>query len=98
MIFNYTNKYKFNTRLEIEGENVAEKDQVKLLGTINTNDLKWEENTKELVKKANSRMCLLRAVSNFSPPKLDLRIIYIQYIRSLLEQSCVVWPYTRRSR
>ena len=34
MIFNYTNKYKFNTRLEIEGENVAEKDQVKLLGTI----------------------------------------------------------------
>ena len=93
MIFNYTNKYKFNTRLEIEGENIAEKDQVKLLGTINTNDLKWEENTKELVKKANSRMCLLRAVSNFSPPKLDLRIIDIQYIRSLLEQSCVVWHF-----
>ena len=36
-------------------------------------------------------MCLLRAVSNFNPPLEDLRNIYIQYIRSILEQSCVVW-------
>ena len=70
---------------------LEEKDKVKLLGTIITNDLKWEENTKELVRKANARMCLLRAVSNFNPPKNDLKIIYIQYVRSLLEQSCVLW-------
>ena len=31
-------------------------------------------------------MCLLIAVSNF-----DLKKIYIQHIRSILEQSCVVW-------
>ena len=55
------------------------------------NDLSWEENTKHLVKKANARMCLLRAVSSFNPPSSDLKIIYIQYIRSLLEQSCVLW-------
>ena len=36
-------------------------------------------------------MCLLRAVSQFKPPLSDLKLIYIQYIRSLLEQSCVVW-------
>ena len=91
MIFNYTNKYQFNTRLEIEGENIEEKQKVKLLGTIISNDLKWEDNTREIIKKANARMCLLRAVSSFSPPKSDLKIIYIQYIRSYLEQSCVVW-------
>ena len=36
-------------------------------------------------------MCLLRAVSNFNPPVSDLKKIYIQYIRSIVEQSCVVW-------
>ena len=36
-------------------------------------------------------MCLLRAVSSFKPPFSDLKLIYIQYIRSLLEQSCVLW-------
>ena len=36
-------------------------------------------------------MCLLRAVSSFNPPSSDLKLIYIQYIRSLLEQSCVLW-------
>ena len=36
-------------------------------------------------------MCLLRAVSSFRPPLKDLKTIYIQYVRSLLEQSCVFW-------
>ena len=39
----------------------------------------------------NSRIYLLRAVFNFNPPLADLKIIYIQYIRSILEKSCVVW-------
>ena len=60
MIFNYTNTYQFNTRLGLERENLIEKDKVKLLGTAITNHLKWEENTKELVKKAKARMCLFK--------------------------------------
>ena len=91
MIFNFTEKYQFSTRLDIDGDIVKEKEKMKLLGTTITNDLKWEENTKDLVKKGNARMCLLRAVSNFDPPLQDLKKIYIQYIRSILEQSCVVW-------
>ena len=91
MIFNFTNNHQFSTRLNIEGTQIEEKETVKLLGTIIANDLRWEENTKILIKKANARMCLLRAVSHFNPPSSDLKLIYIQYIRSLLEQSCVVW-------
>ena len=53
--------------------------------------MKWEENTKELIKKANTRLCLLRKVASFKPLRNDLRLIYIQYVRSILEQSCVVW-------
>ena len=91
MIFNFTNNHQFNTRINIKGENIEEKNQVKLLGTMISNDLSWEENTKLLVKKANARMCLLRAVASFNPSSADLKLIYIQYVRSLLEQSCVVW-------
>ena len=91
MIFNFTENYQFNTRLNIESENIEEKKKVKLLGTIISNDLKWDENTSELIKKVNSRMCLLRAVSKFNPPRSDLRTIYIQYIRSIIEQSCILW-------
>ena len=36
-------------------------------------------------------MCLLRKVASFKPPLTDLKLIYIQYVRSILEQSCVVW-------
>ena len=33
---------------------------IKLLGVTITDDLKWKENTANIVKKANSRMQLLR--------------------------------------
>ena len=91
MIINFTNNYQFNTRLDIDGEKIDTVEKTKLLGTILTNDLKWDDSTFELIKKANARMCLLRKIASFNPPKPDLRLIYIQYIRSILEQSCVVW-------
>ena len=51
MIFNFTNNHQFSTRININEEPIAEKEKVKLLGTIICNDLSWEENTKHLVKK-----------------------------------------------
>ena len=54
-------------------------------------NLRWGKNTKKLVNKANARMSLLKAVSSFGPPSLDLKLIYIQYNWSLSEQSYVLW-------
>ena len=62
-----------------------------LLGKVLTSDLKWEENTSLLVKKANARMQLLRKVATFTRDEEELKNIYILFIRSILEQSCVVW-------
>ena len=56
-----------------------------------SNDLKWEKNTDNIVKKANKRMELLRKISTFGASWDDLKNIYILYIRSLLEHSCTVW-------
>ena len=91
MIFNFSEKYQFGTRLELNGQNLDVVQKAKFLGVIITNDLKWDANTESLVKRANKRMELLRKVSSFGTSKDEKRNIYILFIRSILEQSCVVW-------
>ena len=91
MIFNFTNNFQFSTRTFINGKNIEIIDQTKLLGVVITNDLKWEENTSVILKKANARMQLLRKCATFTKDKSELTNIYILFIRSILEQSCVVW-------
>ena len=91
IFFNITINYQFSTRLKIEDEILETVQDTKLLGTIISNDLRWNKNTDNIVKKANARMQLLRKISNFGASWDDLKNIYILYIRSLLEQSCTVW-------
>ena len=43
------------------------------------------------MKKANLRLQLLRKVAEFSTSIEDKRTIYLLYVRSILEQSSVVW-------
>ena len=89
--FQLTDNYQFTTKLSLNNANLEIVKKTKLLGVILTDDLKWDENTNELVRKANSRMELLRKVARFTSSIQDLRNIYILYVRSILEQSCVVW-------
>ena len=91
MIFNYTNNYKFTTRLTINNKNVEVIDSTRLLGTIITSDLTWDANVAEIVKKSNSRMELLRKLGGFGVPDEDMKTIYLLFVRSLLEQSATVW-------
>ena len=65
--------------------------ETKLLGTIITQDLKWDRNTDYIVKRANMRLEILRRISSFGASWNDLKTIYISYIRSILEQNCTVW-------
>ena len=91
MIFNFTNKYQFSTRLTLEDEILETVSETKLLGTIVSNDLKWDKNVANIVKKANQRMELLRKISVFGASHDEMKNIYILYIRSLIEQKCTVW-------
>ena len=91
MVFNFTDKYQFSPRLFIDGEKLEVVDSTRLLGTIISSDLRWEHNTRHIVKKANARMELLRRVASFGVKIEDLKNIYILFVRSQLEQSCVVW-------
>ena len=58
---------------------------------IVTNDLRWDLNTANIVKKANARIQLLRKVASFGTIKDELKNVYVLLIRSLLEQSDTFW-------
>ena len=91
MIFNYTKNYQFTTRLTINDQALHVINSTKLLGTIITDNLGWDQNTANLVQKANARMQLLRKIATFGTNQDELKDIYVLFIRSLLEQSATVW-------
>ena len=51
---NFTDNFKFTTRLEIKDDKIEVIESAKLLGNIISNDLKWDLNTSSIVKKANA--------------------------------------------
>ena len=91
IIFNFSKNYQFSTKLSVKNEKIEIVKETKLLGTFITDDLKWNKNTSEIVKKAYKRMQLLNRAAGFTSRKQDLRSIYLTYIRSILDQSAVVW-------
>ena len=91
MILNFTKNFQFTTKLYLNGEPLEIVKEIKLLGTFITNDLKWSKNTSEIVKKAYQRMQLLFRAASFTSNQQDLKKIYLTFIRSILEQSAVVW-------
>ena len=91
MIFNFTKKYQFVTSLKVNNSDIDLVKETKLLGTIITDTLSWDRNTEELVKKGYKRMQLLNAVAGYTGTKIELKDIYLTFIRSVLEQSAVVW-------
>ena len=91
MIFNFSRKYKFSTQISCDSEKIKTVKEAKLLGIFMTDDLKWDKNTAEIVKKDYRRMQLLHKSANFTNDINDLKSIYLTYVRSILEQSAVVW-------
>ena len=74
MIFNFTENYQFSTRLMLNNQIVEILESTKLLGTIISDDLHWDLNTKNIVKKANARMEILRRVASFGASDEDIQV------------------------
>ena len=83
--------YQFMTRLILNHTNIEVVDRMKILGTVITDKLTWDENCNEIIKKVNKRMLLLKKILSFGATKEEMVHIWIVYCRSLLEQSAVVW-------
>ena len=91
MIFNPTYNYQFMSRLTINDKIIEVIGETDLLGVKISSDLSWKQNTKSLVTRAYTRLILLQKLFEFQVPQSDLVTVYKLFIRSILEQSCVVW-------
>ena len=91
MLINFTKKYQFVTRIKLKNANVEQVSEAKVLGTILSDDLSWNKNCANIIRKCHSRMQLLRTVASFGTNTETLKHIYIHIIRVILEGSCQVW-------
>ena len=87
MTVNFTQKYQFSTRLSLDGNNLEEVQETKLLGLTLRNDLKWHSNTDSIVKNAYKRMIILHNLASFDLPVTEMVGIFTLYIRSVVWHS-----------
>ena len=81
----------FSTRLRINNHTIDKIQAYKLLGIWITEDLSWEFNTKEMCRKAYSRIAMLTKLKYIGTSTDDLIEIYISFIRSLTEYCAVTF-------
>ena len=89
--FNFTKDKQFSTDIILKNDKLQSVNQTKLLGIIITDQLKWDETTKYIVKKANQKMRMLHKFSKFTKNKAHLMHIFQSQVRSVLEYCSTVW-------
>ena len=85
MLFNPTHNYDFIPQLQIQGIDIETMEELKLLGLVLTNYLKWHANTEAMVKKAYSRLWMIRRLKKHGANLIDLKEIFLRQIRSILK-------------
>jgi hypothetical protein len=77
MVFNFSRNFQFNTRLKLEGSNIDQVHETKLLGLVLRDDLSWKSNTDGLTKRAYTRMLIIKSYINLMyQQKTWLKSIY----------------------
>ena len=93
MVINFTKNYQVNTRIYMEQKLLEQVHETRLLGVVLRDDLSFKSNNELITKNAYKRMSILHKLGQFFLPVEDMIDIYMFYIhiRSVLEQSSVVW-------
>ena len=84
IVFSRT-KSEFSTRLTLNGTLLERQTVFKILGLWLQEDLKWDFNTRQICKKAYSRMYILNKLKFAGIHESDLIIIFKLFIRSVCE-------------
>ena len=85
MLFNTSKKRDFTPKLKINNEEIDVVDELKLLGVMITNDLKWNSNTSYITKKGYKKLWILRRLKSFGATQEELKDIYNKQVRSIME-------------
>ena len=89
--FNFSNKYDFVPRYSINGEELDIVYEAKLLGIHIQSNCKWSNNTKNMIKKANSRLWFLRRLKMLGASQNTLIDLFKLFVRSALEPAVPLW-------
>ena len=77
--------------LRIGTEPLSYVTEAKVLGLWLQNNLKWNVQMDAMLKKANSRLFMLRTLKRFGFSTQELGVVYSGYVRPILEYADVVW-------
>ena len=89
--FNFSRNRDFEPCISLDGTDLDVVYSMRLLGVICTSDCKWKENTKHLVKKANTKVWFLRRLKCLGASVETMMDIYKLFIRSHLEFCAPLW-------
>ena len=91
MLFNSSKTKDFTPKLVIDNETIELVEEMKLLGVQITSDMKWNNNTNYITKKAYQRLWMVRRLKQMGANDDELLDVYCKQIRSVLEYAAVVW-------
>ena len=77
--------------LTINGVPLQQVETVKILGLQVTKNLKWDTHVKDILKKANGRLHLMKTLKYFKMPLFDLNTIFKGYVRPITEYAAPAW-------
>ena len=85
---------EFRSRLTLNDIKLDQVHEVRLLGLLITDDLKWDSNMADICKRAYARLSMITKLKYVGVGNRDLVDIYCLFVRSLLEYCSVVWHST----
>ena len=92
MIFNRSKNNDFQPEFFSDSSEMIEVvERLRVLGVVLRSDLKWSDNTENMVKNAYSRFGLLRNLKKLGASQETLVEVWIKHIRCLLELAAPVW-------
>ena len=92
IMFNKSRKYDFPPQLYFSNREILEVvSEVKLVGVIVSNDLRWKKNTDYICERATKKLWTLRRLKSFHLDPYQIFDVYCKEVRSLLEMAVPVW-------
>ena len=85
MPFNFSNKFDFLRKLTMDNEQLDVVYSAKLLGVTISTNLKWNDHTDNIIKKAKKRLCYICRLCKLGASREKLLDQYWLTVRSVME-------------
>ena len=92
MLFNPPRRHlDFFPKIKLSDDILEVVESMRLVGLIISDDLSWEQNTDSMVKRAYSKLWILRRLKAMGTESSTLRLVYFRHIRCILEFGVPAW-------